>query len=55
LPDEGVSEAESGGRIRAFVEQQQGPSSAAFTAAALLAFVVLAFTGMLLWHIFVTK
>ena len=53
--DETVPDADSSGRIRAFTEERRGPSNVAFTAAALLAFVVLAFTGMLLWHIFITQ
>lgn len=50
-----ATDAESATRIRGFVEQEQAPSNAVFTVAALLAFVVLAFTGMLLWHVFATK
>jgi hypothetical protein len=52
---EPVMDLESSARVRGFVDQQQAPSNAAFTVAAMLAFVALAFTGMLLWFVFVTK
>jgi hypothetical protein len=53
--EEVAPDVETVSRIRALTEERRAPSTVAFTAAALLAFVVLAFTGMLLWHIFITK
>jgi len=50
-----LGEVESAGRLGALLEEQRAPSNALFTVVALFAFVVLAFTGMLLWHVFVAS
>ena len=53
--EEAVPDVETVSRIRALTEERRAPGALALTAAALLAFVVLAFTGMLLWHVFITR
>ena len=52
-PPEGAA-VESVSRIRALTEERAAPSTVAFTAAILLAFAAVAFTGMLIWHLFNT-
>jgi len=53
-PVEAVEPVEGVSRIRALTEERAAPSTAAITAAILLAFAAVAFTGMLLWHLFNT-
>ena len=48
------AEVEGVSRIRALTEERAAPNTAAITAAILLAFAAVAFTGMLLWHLFNT-
>lgn len=49
---EAPAEVEGVSRIRALTEERTAPSTAVFTATVLLAFLGIAFTAMLLWHIF---
>jgi hypothetical protein len=50
-----VLQREGPSRIKAITEEPAQPGATAFTVAVLLAFVVIAFTGMLLWHLAVGK